>query len=175
MAASIVFSTLDHEKYMRRAIEVARKVPRRPFASLLVDRSTGEIFAEGLNRTAEHLDDAVTVADSVLAKSGVTRPDGVIVEKLGTQGDASLFKGVFTRYVGQFRDVLNDAKLHPELAQRIDRHLRASAASLLDHSVGADGLFTSEWQEGANDHTANFNTQTSALGALIALLPTRRP
>ena len=123
----------------------------------------------------EILDDAVRAADSMLMKSGMTRPDGVIVEKLGTRGDAGLFKGIFARYLGQLRDVLNASKLHPEMAQQIDRHLRVSAAGLIQHSGGAEGLFTAEWHEGAKDSTANFNTQISALILLIALLPERRP
>ena len=123
----------------------------------------------------EYLEDAVKVATSVLTKSGMTRPDGVIVEKLGTGGDAALFKGVFARYLGQLRDALNDAKVHPEMAQQIERHLLASAASLLQHSIGQEGLFTAEWHEGARDRAANFNTQTSALSALAALLPAKQP
>jgi predicted alpha-1,6-mannanase (GH76 family) len=119
----------------------------------------------------EYLDEAVEVTDAVLTKSGMTRPDGVIVEKLGTSGDASLFKGIFARYLAQLRDTLNAKKLHPETAQQLDHHLRASVASLLQHSVGADGLLTAEWHEGGKDRAANFNTQTSALAALVAVLP----
>jgi predicted alpha-1,6-mannanase (GH76 family) len=100
----------------------------------------------------------------------MARPDGVIVEKLGTSGDASLFKGIFARYLAQLRDALNAAKLHPETAREIDRHLHASVASLLQHSIGADGLFTAEWHEAAKDRAANFNTQTSALAALVTVL-----
>ena len=122
----------------------------------------------------EYLDDAVKVAGSVLTKSGIVLPDGVIVEKLGTEGDATLFKGIFARYFGQLRDVLTDSKLHPDMARQIDGHLRASVASLLQHSVGTDGMFTAGWHDGAKDRGANFNTQTSALSALAALLPVKR-
>ena len=121
----------------------------------------------------EYLDDAVKVAATVLTKSGLARPDGVLVEKLGTGGDATLFKGVFARYLGQLRDVLNDTKVHPEMSQQIELHLRASVASFLQHSVGTDALFTAEWHEGAKDRAANFNTQTSALSALGALIPAK--
>jgi tRNA(Arg) A34 adenosine deaminase TadA len=43
-----------HEKYMRRAIEIARRNPDAPFGALLVDRQTGQIVAEGLNRWQEN-------------------------------------------------------------------------------------------------------------------------
>jgi tRNA(Arg) A34 adenosine deaminase TadA len=38
---------------MRRAIELARKVPGLPFAAVLV-RTTGQVVAEGWNRSAEN-------------------------------------------------------------------------------------------------------------------------
>jgi tRNA(adenine34) deaminase len=41
---------VDHERYMRRAIEVARGNPEAPFGAVIVDQGTGEVFAEGLNR-----------------------------------------------------------------------------------------------------------------------------
>ena len=40
---------MDHERYMRRAIEIARGNPDAPFGCLIVEESTGEILAEGLN------------------------------------------------------------------------------------------------------------------------------
>jgi tRNA(adenine34) deaminase len=43
-----------HEQYMRRAIEIARRNPQAPFAALLVDRQTGQVVAEGLNRWREN-------------------------------------------------------------------------------------------------------------------------
>jgi tRNA(Arg) A34 adenosine deaminase TadA len=43
-----------HEDYMRRAIEIARQNPDAPFGALLVDDRTGEIVAEGLNRSHEN-------------------------------------------------------------------------------------------------------------------------
>ncbi len=42
---------LPHEHYMRRAIELGKQNPRFPFGALIVDRVTGEILAEGWNRT----------------------------------------------------------------------------------------------------------------------------
>ena len=41
----------EHERHMRRAIELARQVPRLPFGAVLV-RDTGEVVAEGWNRTS---------------------------------------------------------------------------------------------------------------------------
>ena len=121
---------------------------------------------------AEFLDEAAQVADGVLNRSGVVRPDGVLVEKLGTNGwDPGLFKGILARYLAQLRDVLNEQKLHHDFAQQLDRCIRASAASLIQHSLGDDGQYAIEWHEGAKDQTRNFNTQTSALAALVAALP----
>lgn len=46
---------LDHERYMRRAIERARIAPIALYQSVIVDRLTGEIVAEGANDvTGEH-------------------------------------------------------------------------------------------------------------------------
>jgi len=43
---------LDHELYMRRAIELAGKVPMVPFGAVIVDRDTGNILSEGWNKTS---------------------------------------------------------------------------------------------------------------------------
>ena len=40
---------MNHERYMRRAIEIARGNPAAPFGCVIADRETGEILAEGLN------------------------------------------------------------------------------------------------------------------------------
>ena len=42
---------LDHERYMRRAIELAGKAPDLPFGAVIVDRDTGTTLAEGWNKT----------------------------------------------------------------------------------------------------------------------------
>lgn len=44
----------QHEPYMRRALEIARTNPRAPFGAVLVDRPTGRIVAEGVNRGTEN-------------------------------------------------------------------------------------------------------------------------
>ena len=40
---------MDHEHYMRRAIEIACGNPDAPFGCVIADGETGEILAEGLN------------------------------------------------------------------------------------------------------------------------------
>jgi tRNA(Arg) A34 adenosine deaminase TadA len=42
---------LDHDRYMRAAITQARLVPELPFGAVLVDIGSGEIVAEGHNRS----------------------------------------------------------------------------------------------------------------------------
>lgn len=48
----MVMDDLDHERYMRRAIELAGNVPDLPFGAVIVDGSTGQIVAEGWNRSS---------------------------------------------------------------------------------------------------------------------------
>jgi len=45
---------LNHERYMRQAITLAAHVSERPFAAVIVDRVTGEVIAEGWNRSEEN-------------------------------------------------------------------------------------------------------------------------
>ncbi len=40
---------MDHERYMRRAVEIARGNPDAPFGCVIVLGETGEVVAEGLN------------------------------------------------------------------------------------------------------------------------------
>ncbi|MDY3555769.1 nucleoside deaminase [Gemmata sp. JC717] len=44
----------DHERHMRRAIELTANAPELPFAAVIVHRGTGEVVAEGWNKTADH-------------------------------------------------------------------------------------------------------------------------
>jgi predicted alpha-1,6-mannanase (GH76 family) len=120
----------------------------------------------------KYLDEAVTVANTVLTRAGLVTADGVLVEKLGVSGwDPGLFKGVSVRYLGQLRDVLAARKLHPETARQIDRCLKASAASLLRPGPARDGQYPIEWHAGAKDtKTYNFNTQVSAMVLFVAVL-----
>jgi tRNA(Arg) A34 adenosine deaminase TadA len=43
---------LDHEKYMRRAIELAANVPDLPFGAVIVNQESGEVIAEGWNKSS---------------------------------------------------------------------------------------------------------------------------
>ena len=43
-------NNLDHERYMRRAIGLAGKVPDQPFGAVIVDRDSGNILSEGLEQ-----------------------------------------------------------------------------------------------------------------------------
>ncbi|MBV9960218.1 MAG: nucleoside deaminase [Acidobacteria bacterium] len=47
---------MDHELFMRKAIELAHNSPQCPFGALLVHQETGEIVAEGWNQSEEKLD-----------------------------------------------------------------------------------------------------------------------
>jgi tRNA(adenine34) deaminase len=43
-----------HEFFIRRAIELARGNPAAPFATVIVDRATSKVVAEGVNRAGEN-------------------------------------------------------------------------------------------------------------------------
>ena len=116
----------------------------------------------------EYLEEAVKITKTVLHDSGLILPNGVIVEKLGTSGDACLFKGIFVRYLAQLRSVLQTRKSHLEIVAEIDRCIHSSAKAIIENGPGADGLYPAEWHQGAADTTTNFNTQVSALTALVA-------
>ena len=45
-------SLLDHEHFMRRAIQLAANSPQLPFGAVIVNRDTCEICAEGWNRSS---------------------------------------------------------------------------------------------------------------------------
>lgn len=45
---------MNHEDFMRRAIELALEVPQFPFGSIIVKRATGEIVAEGFNQSVRN-------------------------------------------------------------------------------------------------------------------------
>ena len=42
---------LNHERYMRQAIALAAHIPERPFSTVIVDRVTVKIIAEGRNQS----------------------------------------------------------------------------------------------------------------------------
>jgi predicted alpha-1,6-mannanase (GH76 family) len=123
-------------------------------------------------KSASYLDEAATFAETALFSSGLTTADGVLVEKLGVSGDASLFKGVFARYLAQLRDVLRSEKMHPATAEKIDKVIQSSAASLQRFSAGNAGFYRAEWHDGAKESATGFNAQVSALAAFVAAFPT---
>lgn len=45
---------MDHESFMRLAIEVAGANPAQPFGAVLVHRQTGRVVARGVNRTSQN-------------------------------------------------------------------------------------------------------------------------
>ena len=122
----------------------------------------------------EFLDEAVAVTRTVLHESGLVSPEGVLVEKIGTRGDACLFKGIFARYLAQLSGALTSQKQRPEVAEDIDRCLRSSAAALLENGTNSEGFYTAEWHKSARDTRANFSTQVSALTALVAAFSAER-
>lgn len=42
---------LDHERHVRRAIDLTARCPDRPFGAVIVDRDTDAVVAEGWNRS----------------------------------------------------------------------------------------------------------------------------
>ncbi len=117
--------------------------------------------------TRAHLDEASKVAESVLDRAGFLSSEGVIVEKMGTRGDAALFKGIFVRYLAQLRDMLAGQKLHPEVAAKINRATSNSAAALMQIPLGPEDLYPADWRPGAVRERSDFETQLSALIALL--------
>ena len=45
-------SEFPHERFIQRAIELAANVPNFPFGAVIVDRESGEIIAEGWNKSS---------------------------------------------------------------------------------------------------------------------------
>lgn len=120
---------------------------------------------------AEYLEFAEKAAETILSRSGVVLPSGVVVEKLGTNGwDPGMFKGVFARYLGQLRDTLVKEGRNKKLSDEIHRVLTTSASSLITSGVDANGEYSISWHPEGTDHTRNFNTQLSALALFTATL-----
>ncbi|WP_374087385.1 nucleoside deaminase [Methylomicrobium lacus] len=42
---------MNHEHFMRRAIELAREAPRYPFGAVIIQRENGQCVGEGFNRS----------------------------------------------------------------------------------------------------------------------------
>ncbi len=123
---------------------------------------------------AEYLERAARVTEGLLESSGLLTKDGVIVEKLGTNGDASLFKGVFARYLAQVGRLLRASERHAATAEKIERVLQASLVSMTQHGMGPDGMFVADWHRDGKDRTTNFNTHVSGLLLIAACLENAR-
>jgi predicted alpha-1,6-mannanase (GH76 family) len=117
---------------------------------------------------AAYLDEAARVATTLIEKSGIVRPDGILFEKLRTDGwDVGMFKGICARYFGILERSLRRNRVHPEVAERLAAVLQSSAAAILK-SPRENGWYPLEWQEAPRAGIYNYNTQLSALIALVA-------
>jgi tRNA(Arg) A34 adenosine deaminase TadA len=47
-------SSLDHDAFMQRALELARENPKAPFGCVLVDQPTGKEVATGINQSSRN-------------------------------------------------------------------------------------------------------------------------
>jgi predicted alpha-1,6-mannanase (GH76 family) len=116
------------------------------------------------------LDEAAAAATTIIGKSGIVRDDGVLYEKLGTDGwDVGMFKGICARYFGSLSRTLKKQRLHPEVSAALDRVLAASAGAILKLPQ-VNGLYPMEWQQPPRAKVVNYNTQLSALIALLAAM-----
>jgi predicted alpha-1,6-mannanase (GH76 family) len=116
------------------------------------------------------LDEAAAIARTIIDNSGIVRDDGVLHEKLGTEGwDVGMFKGICARYFAILSRTLKKQRLHPEVSAKLDRVLAASSAAILKLPQDG-GLYPLEWQQPPRAEVVNFNTQLSALIALAAAL-----
>lgn len=127
-------------------------------------------FAEAAKQPAA-MDEAAQVVQALLTKAGFINADGVIVEKLGTSGwDGALFKGIFARYLRQTSDAFKKHTVHLELAKKIDDALTVTANSILNHAMAEDNQFAADWNQHPKNAERNFNTDISALMALLAAM-----
>lgn len=130
-------------------------------------------FAEATGQEAP-LNEAAVVAESIISKAGFVDADGVLREALGTSGwDGALFKGILARYLRQTSDAFKRRSIHLPLAKKIDDILTTSAASILKFAATEDGHFLGDWNAQPKNKDKNFNTDLSALIALVAALPAK--
>jgi predicted alpha-1,6-mannanase (GH76 family) len=119
----------------------------------------------------EYLDEAAGVATTIIKRSGIVREDGILYEKLGTEGwDVGMFKGICCRYFGTLSRTLRKRKQHLATADELDHVLSSSAAAILK-SRTKDDLYPLEWHQPPRAEIHNFNTQLSALIVIEASMP----
>ena len=91
------------------------------------------------------------------------------MQKLGTSGwDRALFKGILARYLRQTSDSLKLHGTRLETAKKIDSILQTTAQSILKFAATNDGQFLGDWTENPKNQDKIFNTDLSALIALVA-------
>jgi predicted alpha-1,6-mannanase (GH76 family) len=116
----------------------------------------------------KYLADAAATARTMLAGSGIVREDGVLYEKLSTEGwDVGMFKGICARYFRILARTLRSRKLSEDVAEQLDRVVNASIGAIVKRPQ-KDGLYPLEWQEPPRAEIHNFNTQLAALIAIAA-------
>lgn len=117
----------------------------------------------------EYLDEAAALATTIIGKTGTVREDGILYEKLSTEGwDVGLFKGICARHFGILSRSLRKQRVHLEVADELDRVLRSSVQAILKAKV-KDGLYPLEWQQPPRAEIHNFNTELSALIVFLAV------
>lgn len=115
-----------------------------------------------------YLDEASAVAVTIVKQSGIVREDGILYEKLSTEGwDVGMFKGICARYFSILARSLRKHGVHLETATLLENVLQATAKAILSQPT-EQGLYPLEWQPAPRAEHHNFNTQASALIALIA-------
>jgi tRNA(Arg) A34 adenosine deaminase TadA len=105
-------STLDHEHWMRHALDAARNSPALPFGAVIVRRDTAEIAARGWNRASDNPTWHGEIdALNALSRSGFTGHPGDLV--LYTTAEpcpmcmaAAFWSGIGTVVFGTSIDVL---------------------------------------------------------------------
>ncbi len=65
-------ASVDHDRFSRKAIEISRGNPAAPFGAVLVETRTGQIVAEGLNRS--HEDPTAHGEIEVIRRAAATHP-----------------------------------------------------------------------------------------------------
>ena len=132
-------------------------------------------YAE-LKQDGKFLDQAADAALRMVDHGGFLTEGGVLQEKLGVSGwDGCLFKGIMTRGLAGLRDALRTAGRRPEVVARLEKILTTTAAALYSCQPDKDGQYPADWHPGGKNQERNFNTDTSALLALIAALPAPQP
>lgn len=108
---------MNHERYMRRAVEIAKGNPAAPFGCVIVDRESGEIVAEGLN-DANHSPilhgETAAIMDLITSRPGLDRGRLVLyttAEPCPMCSGAILWSGISRVVLGTSISTLKDLGL----------------------------------------------------------------